>query len=131
LEVTLHGFDGDQESLTQTQRLAGGAFAFEGIEPALGRVYVVTADYQEVLYASEIGELRDTPELELLHSLRVRQRQRHEISRLHLLFDFQPVVQVELRPRTSATALSTAARPALAALPGARLSLDGRTIATV
>jgi mono/diheme cytochrome c family protein len=98
LEVTLHGFDGDQESLTQTQRLAGGAFAFEGIEPALGRVYVVTADYQEVLYASEIGELRDTPELELPLTVfeSTAATEAVEISRLHLLFDFpaEGVVQV-------------------------------------
>jgi mono/diheme cytochrome c family protein len=100
LEVTLHGFDGDQEALTLSQPIdAGGNFAFDGIEPTVGRSYVVTADYQDVLYASEIGEFpAGSTELEL--PLTVFEASADtggvEVSRLHLLFDFpaEDVVQV-------------------------------------
>jgi len=99
LDVTLHGFDGDQESVTQTQRLGnGGAFTFDGIEPTVGRVYVVTADYQDVLYASDIGELPISADLEL--PLVVYETTAApdavQVSRLHLLFDFpaEDVVQI-------------------------------------
>jgi mono/diheme cytochrome c family protein len=99
LMLTLHGFDGDLEAVTETQRLgAGGIFTFVGIEPTLGRAYVVTADYQDVLYASDIGELPDSAELELPLTVFeiTAATEAVQVSRLHLLFDFpaEDVVQV-------------------------------------
>jgi mono/diheme cytochrome c family protein len=98
LEVTLHGLDNNQEALTQTQRLGpAGTFTFDGIEPVVGRVYVVTADYQGVLYASEIGGM-SSAELELPLTVfeSAAATDAVEVSRLHLLFDFpaEDVVQV-------------------------------------
>jgi hypothetical protein len=99
LEVTLHGLDGDQEAVTQTQRLGdGGAFSFDGIDPTVGRVYVVTADYQDVLYASDIGELPISADLELPLTVyeTTAATDAVQVTRLHLLFDFpaEDVVQI-------------------------------------
>ena len=99
LEVTLHGLDGDQEAVTQTRRLGdGGAFSFDGIDPTVGRVYVVTADYQDVLYASDIGELPISADLDLPLTVyeTTAATDAVQVTRLHLLFDFpaEDVVQI-------------------------------------
>jgi len=99
LEVTLHGLDGDQEALTQTQPIAAdGSFTFEGVEPTVGRVYVVTADYQDVLYASDIGELPISADLDLPLTVyeTTAATDAVQVTRLHLLFDFpaEDVVQI-------------------------------------
>ena len=92
LEVTLHGFDGDSEISTQSGTVgADGSFAFEGLERATGRVYVVTTDYGGVLYASEIGELpleSDILELPLRLYETTADTDAVRVSRMHLLFDF-------------------------------------------
>ncbi len=92
LEVTLHGFDGDQEVHTDSTSVgADGNFIFEALEPALGRAYVVTTDYQGVLYASDIGELPlDSAELDLPLTIyeTTSETAAVQVSRLHLLFDF-------------------------------------------
>jgi mono/diheme cytochrome c family protein len=92
LELTLHGFDGDQEALTVSQPVeAGGAFIFDGLESAEGRVYVVTADYKDVLYASEIGSLPAAGtelELPVMVFEPTQETEAVEVSRLHMVFDF-------------------------------------------
>lgn len=61
LEVTLHGFDGQAEGVTRSSRVdAQGGYAFEAVENAPGRLFVVTVTYQGVLYGTEIAHL--TPE---------------------------------------------------------------------
>ena len=139
LEVTLHGFDGDQEAVTLIQRLGdGAAFTFEGLQPTVGRVYVVTADYQDVLYASDIAGFPDSADLELPLTVfeTTGATDAVQVSRLHLLFDFpaEDVVQVvelwllsNLGDRTIYGGGAGAIEVALP--PGASgLSLDGGTI---
>lgn len=100
LEVTLHGFDGDQEVHTESTSVgADGNFIFEGLGPVLGRAYVVTTDYQGVLYAIDIGELPlDSAELDLPLTIyeTTSETAAVQVSRLHLLFDFpaEDVAQV-------------------------------------
>ena len=67
VEVTLHGFDGDTEVLTETAPAkADGTFAFAVDEMVPGRLYVATVDYQGSLYASDIVHLAsDAPSASL------------------------------------------------------------------
>jgi mono/diheme cytochrome c family protein len=140
LEVTLHGLDGNVEALTESQRVGpAGSFAFDGLEPTAGRSYVVTADYQGVLYATDIGELpagSNDLELPLTVYETTTETKDVQVGRLHLLFNFptKDVVQVvelwllsNLGDRTvygGDTGLIEVDLP-----PGATgLSLDGGTI---
>ncbi|HMK08243.1 MAG TPA: c-type cytochrome [Anaerolineales bacterium] len=92
LEITLHGFDGDQEALTLTQAAApDGAFSFSGIEPVDGRGYVATTNYQDVLYGSDVAQWPSgSTELQLPLTIYETTSETGDvqISRLHLLFDF-------------------------------------------
>jgi mono/diheme cytochrome c family protein len=140
LEVTLHGFDGGQESLTVSQPVgANGRFAFEGVAHAPGRVFVATTDYQNVLYASEIGQFASgepTLELPLTIYESTEATDQVEVSRLHMVFDFptDDLIQVvelwllsNLGDRTVAGGESGAIEIALP--EGASgLSLDGGTV---
>jgi hypothetical protein len=65
----------------------------------VGRVYVVTTEYQDVLYATDIGELpSDSAELKLPLAVfeSTAETDAVQVGRLHLLFDFpaEDVVQV-------------------------------------
>lgn len=92
LEITLRGFDDGIEVLTRTSAAdREGRCRFAGLEPAPGRRYVLTATYQDVVYASPIVEIpADSPLLEL--PLRIYETTPSadavRVSRLHLLFDF-------------------------------------------
>ncbi|HSB90360.1 MAG TPA: c-type cytochrome [Anaerolineales bacterium] len=58
LDVTLHGFDGDTEVLTDSRPAKpDGTFTFEVAELTPGRLYVATVDYQGSQYASDIVHL--------------------------------------------------------------------------
>ena len=67
VEVTLHGFDGDTEVLTETAPArADGTFTFVVTELVPGRLYVATVDYLGSLYASDIVHLTsDAPSASL------------------------------------------------------------------
>ncbi len=53
--VSLHGFDHMQVVMTTTTRTdADGAYRFENIEMPEGRIFLATADYNNVTYGSEI-----------------------------------------------------------------------------
>lgn len=92
LDVVLHGFDSGDEVLTLTAPVdPDGAFRFEGLERVPGRSYVVTGEYQGVLYASEIGELpaeSAAVDLPLTVFEATAETDTIHVSRLHLLFDF-------------------------------------------
>ncbi|MGH2625026.1 MAG: hypothetical protein ACRDHY_00055, partial [Anaerolineales bacterium] len=60
LEVTLHGFDGQEEVVTRsTQADAQGDYAFQDVQNAPGRLFVVTTSYQGVLYGTEIAHMAE------------------------------------------------------------------------
>jgi mono/diheme cytochrome c family protein len=70
LPVTLHGFDNLHEVFTRTgQADAGGTYRFDGVELITGRVYLVTVDYQGLIFNSEFlnaetltsGQIVDLP----------------------------------------------------------------------
>jgi len=89
IEVTLHGFDGDAEVLTQTQSAkSDGSFTFKEVELTPGRLFVASVDYQGSLYSSEIIHLTaDSPQA--LLSIAVYETTTDtspvEIDRIHLL----------------------------------------------
>ena len=140
LDVTLHGLDGDQEVVTLTQRLGpDGRFAFEGLEATTGRAFVVTADYGDVLYASDIGEFgTESAALDLPLRLfeTTQATEAVEVSRLHLLFEFpaEDVVRVVelwlLSNLGDRTVVGDASGAIEVRLPpdASGLSLDGGTI---
>lgn len=92
LQVTLLGFDGDQQVLERSATAdAQGQFQLEQVEIAPGRLFFATLEYQDVVFRSEVGHApTDGGPLELpltiyettsdLSALRVEQ--------LHLLLDF-------------------------------------------
>ena len=89
IEVTLHGFDGDAEALTQTQSAKpDGRFAFTTLELTPGRLYVATVDYQGSVYSSEMIHLTaDSPQAILPIAVyeTTTETTSVEIDRLHLL----------------------------------------------
>lgn len=90
LEVVLHGFDGQTETLTRSTRTAAdGAFAFEDLEVVEGRLYILSVDYKGVRYPSEVGRLAEGETLELPVTVYepTHDPSSVRVARLHLLFD--------------------------------------------
>jgi mono/diheme cytochrome c family protein len=91
LEVVLHGFDGEQELLTQTTLADGeGRFAFQGLESVSGRLYYASLDYQGVTFQSEAAHLLSDQDLDLPLTIYEPSSETGAlfIERLHLLIDF-------------------------------------------
>ena len=54
-EVTLHGFDGQQQVFEQTAETGvEGEYTFTELEKVPGRLFVISAEYQDVRYSSEV-----------------------------------------------------------------------------
>jgi mono/diheme cytochrome c family protein len=91
LEVVLHGFDGEQEALTQTTLADGeGQFAFEGLEAVSGRLYYASLEYRGVTFQSELAHLLSDQDLDLPLTIYEPSSETGVllIERLHLLIDF-------------------------------------------
>jgi hypothetical protein len=92
LEVTLHGFDGQVEAVTQSATVdADGAFAFDQVENTPGRLFVVTASHHGVIYGSEALHLQEgggSPELSVVIYETTQEPSELRVNRLHLLFEF-------------------------------------------
>jgi len=92
LEVTLKGFDGDVEVVSDQTRLdASGAFAFEDVEIVPGRLYFVIVEHQGLSYASEVAHLlpaQSSLDLPVTIYDATERTQDLAIERLHTLFDF-------------------------------------------
>jgi mono/diheme cytochrome c family protein len=92
LGVTLKGFDGDVEVVSeQTQLGASGAFTFEDVEIVPGRLYFVIVEHQGLSYASEVAHLlpaQASLELPVVINDATESTQDLAIERLHALFDF-------------------------------------------
>jgi mono/diheme cytochrome c family protein len=92
LEVTLHGFDGQQEVVTQTGTLdADGSVNFPDLEVVSGRLFIVSAEYQGVRYVSDVSHLTgpgQTTKLPLTLYDTTTDTSAVRASRLHILLDF-------------------------------------------
>lgn len=91
LQVELHGFDGDQEVVTQTALADGeGVFTFPDLEAVPGRLYFASLEYQGVPFQSEVAHLpSDQESLDLPLTIYEPSQDTGAliIERLHLLLD--------------------------------------------
>jgi len=94
VEVTLHAFDGQQEVFTETATANGAAgFSFGELEVVVGRLYVVTAEYEGVRYSSEVAhltELGESLELDVPVFDATADASQVAASRVHLLLEQGP-----------------------------------------
>lgn len=100
LEVTLHAFDGQSEVLTDTQTVAAdGAFTFDGLEPVVGRLFVVTTEVDGVVYGTETAHLPEVggvSDLLLMVYATTPDTASVRVSRMHLLLNFSTEGVVEV-----------------------------------
>lgn len=92
LDVTLHGFDGQQEVVTQTKTLGpSGTVNFPDLELVSGRLFILSTEYQGVRYVSDVSHLTDagqTLQLPLTLYDSTSDMSTVRASRLHVLLDF-------------------------------------------
>lgn len=92
LDVTLHGFDGQQEVVTQTETLGpGGTVNFPDLEIVSGRLFIASTEYQGVRYVSDVSHLTQagqTLQLPLTLYDSTSDMSNVRASRLHVLLDF-------------------------------------------
>ena len=100
LEVTLSGFDGEQETYQQSAPVAeDGHYTFSDVPAVAGRIYGVTASYSDVLYFSEGAHLTGDPaplDLPVTVFETTTDVAALTIERLHVLFDFSAADQVQV-----------------------------------
>ncbi len=100
LEITLSGFDGEQEAYTQSSSVAAdGGYAFSDVPVVAGRIYGVTVGYQDVLYFSDGAHLTgDLAPLDMPVTVfeTTTDPAALTIERLHVLFDFSAADQVQV-----------------------------------
>ncbi len=100
LEITLYGFDGQEEVLAETATVSDeGEVIFPGLEAVPGRLFILSTEYQDVRYASEATHLSDSEsliEVPIAVYERTTDTRLVNVDRLHLLLDFsaEGVVQV-------------------------------------
>jgi mono/diheme cytochrome c family protein len=91
-EIVLHGYDGMEETFTQTAELTeGGLVVFEEIPMPDGRVFLATTEFEQVDYGSNIAQV-SAENREITLSLMVFDATTDTsglaIERLHVFFDF-------------------------------------------
>ncbi|MFP3852673.1 MAG: c-type cytochrome [Anaerolineales bacterium] len=91
-EVTIHGFDGQEEVLSETQEVgADGDYAFRNLERAPGRLFVISAQYQGVRYSSEVLHFAEESDGELQLPITVYETTSDvsavQAGRVHILID--------------------------------------------
>jgi hypothetical protein len=99
LEVNLYGFDGQQEVVSETTTTdETGKYQFEGLENLPGRVFIVTAEYQGIIYASEVAHFMEEDELDLPITIFESTPNLNDlqVDRLHVIIDMpnEGVMQV-------------------------------------
>jgi cytochrome c553 len=91
LLITLHGFEGQQEILTETSELeTDGEFRFDPVPAAPGQLFLVSMEYDGIRYASEVVHLADSGgevELPLTVFPATNEPRSVRASRVHLLLD--------------------------------------------
>jgi len=99
IEVTLYGFDGQQQTLTEkTIASDSGEYFFEDVEIQPGRVFVTAVEYQGATYGSEVVHIGEEFELDLPITVyeSTADLSQLRVDRLHLIFDMpsEGVLQV-------------------------------------
>jgi mono/diheme cytochrome c family protein len=90
LEVTLYGFDGQQEAFSETTIAdEDGFYSFEGLELVPDRIFIATVDYQGIIYASEVAHFIEETELDLPIIIfeTTQDLVNLQIDRLHVIID--------------------------------------------
>lgn len=92
LAVTLRGFDAMQQTFSETTTIApDGSFVFSDVPMPMQRAFLVTAEYQEVLYGSDVAVVKDGMmafDLPFDVYESTRDTSVLSIDRLHLFFEF-------------------------------------------
>jgi mono/diheme cytochrome c family protein len=100
LEITLSGFDGEQEAYNQSSSVAAdGGYAFSDVPVVAGRIYGVTVAYGDILYFSDGAHLTGDPspmDLPVTVFDTTTDTTPLSIERLHVLFDFSAADQVQV-----------------------------------
>lgn len=92
LEITLHGYDGQQEVVTQTETLGtSGSVSFPDLDIVSGRLFILSTEYKGVRYVSDVSHLTDPGQMIQLpltiYDL-TSDTSNVSASRLHILLDF-------------------------------------------
>jgi mono/diheme cytochrome c family protein len=92
LEISLFGYDGDQEVVKETTTLGSdGSFKFEGLEHVPGRLFFTTVFHDGLTYRSEVAHgASDGSALEMPITIYETTNDSSvlRVERLHLIFDF-------------------------------------------
>lgn len=92
LQITLHGFDGQSETVTETATAdAEGKFEFANLDVVSGRLFILSTDYEGVRYVSEVSHLDaagGTTDLPITIYDTTTDGSTVQASRLHLIVDF-------------------------------------------
>lgn len=100
LEVTLHGFDGQQEVVTLTAQTGlDGEYQFDDLELEPGRLFIVSTDYQGVRYASEVLHLESGEsalELPVTIFESTNSLDAVRVDQIHVLLDYPEPDQIRL-----------------------------------
>ncbi|HEX9616511.1 MAG TPA: c-type cytochrome [Anaerolineales bacterium] len=92
LEVTLHAYDDMQETATRTTTvLQDGSYTFTEVEMPLGRVYIVSVEFDQTIYGSDIAVVESgTTNLDLTVPVyeTTSETASLAVDRLHIFFDY-------------------------------------------
>ncbi|HNB53026.1 MAG TPA: cytochrome c, partial [Anaerolineales bacterium] len=99
-EVVLHGFDQFQEVISTTAQVdADGFFQFEGIEVPEGRAFIISVDYKNTTYTSDLAVVEagiTTYDMPVSIYETTTEISGLSIQRLHVLFEFIAEDQVRV-----------------------------------
>lgn len=99
-EVVLHGFDQFQEVISVTTQVdADGLFRFEGVEVPEGRAFIISVDYKDTTYTSDLAVVEagiTTYDMPVSIYETTTDISGLSIQRLHVLFEFIAVDQVRV-----------------------------------
>lgn len=99
IEVTLYGFDGQQEAFSETTIANDkGEYQFADVQIQPDRVFITTVEYQGAIYASEIAHFLEDGELDLPITLfeTTTDTSNVQVDRIHVIFEVlrEGIVQV-------------------------------------
>ena len=93
LNITLHGFDNMQETVTMSATVqTDGSFDFRNVEMTPGRAYIASVVYNDTVYGSDISTVEDnTTNLDLVVPIYETTTDTGVLSvdRLHIFFEYQ------------------------------------------
>jgi mono/diheme cytochrome c family protein len=93
LNITLHGFDNMQETVTMSTTVqTDGSFDFQNVEMTPGRAYIASVVYNDTVYGSDISTVEDNAtNLDLVVPIYETTTDTGVLSvdRLHIFFEYQ------------------------------------------